>query len=63
MRVPRGRKHGQLGPYSYHFSDSELRDAVEIVNRGDCLYSVWRPEVIEDTEEKEMKKEWPKTRR
>lgn len=66
MRPPRGRRHGSLGPYSYHFSDYDLRETIEIVNRGDCLYSSWRPAVVEEQEDEQVKKEnrrWPKTRR
>jgi hypothetical protein len=63
MRLPRGSRRTaspHLGPFSYHFSDLDLRETIDIVNRGDCLYSTWRPVVEEDVEEKEMKSTWSK---
>ena len=61
MRPPRGRRParaaGPLRSFQYHFSDLELREAIEIVNRGDCLYSDWRPTVVEESEDRETKKE------
>lgn len=64
MRLPRGRRStGPLGPFSYHFSDLDLRETIATINRGDCLYSTWQPMVEEEVEEKEIKNTWSKARK